>query len=244
MDAYASALSAAWTATLAARSVATRVTDGPGLVTRSASVFARRDGGGVDAVRHGEGDDVGSVGRAEQLLEALGVERRRLRQEREDAAAVVVDHDDRAGRPAGAADAVRAPASCTNAMSPSSTTTGPPRRAIPSAVDSDAVDAVGAAVGVGPRGRAAVPLEVAHRHRRRHHQLGIVGQGRGDGPRDAGFGEPGLLAEHPLDVRLRPRRCGSPGGRPGGAGPVRSRRRRAPRRLGVEARRRRSCRGR
>ena len=42
-----------------------------------------------------------------------------------------------------------------------------------------AVDAVGAPVGEHPHAVAgrAVPLDVAHRHRRRHHQRGAVGQG-------------------------------------------------------------------
>ena len=66
----------------------------------------------------GQGDDVGAVGRAEQLLEALGGQRRRLGQEREDPAAVVVDDDDaQVGAPA-RRSAVSAPASWTNAMSP------------------------------------------------------------------------------------------------------------------------------
>ena len=42
----------------------------------------------------GEGDEIGAVRGAEQLLEALGVELVVLAEEREDAAAVVVDHDD------------------------------------------------------------------------------------------------------------------------------------------------------
>ena len=87
------ALSAAWTTTLAARSVATRVTVGP--VRRGGrELGGRRHGRGVEAVGAGEGDEVGAVRRAEQLLEALRRERRRLRQEREDPAAVVVDDDD------------------------------------------------------------------------------------------------------------------------------------------------------
>ena len=87
-----------------------------------------------------------------------------------------------------------------------------------------AVDAVGAAVGVGPGGGAAEPLEVAHRHRRGDHELGIGGQHRGDRAGDRRLGERRLL-------RRAPARCADSAG---GAGldPVaqpRRRRRRAPR---------------
>ena len=111
-------------------------------------------------------------------------------------------------RPLGAGRAGRC-VSCRKATSPTSATVGSPD------ADRDAdrgrhhaVDAVGAPVGDAPARRAgrAVPLEVAHRHRRRHDQLRAVGQ-RGEQRRGRRAGSVGSR-----DVRRAPRR--SPPGRP------------------------------
>ena len=84
-----------WTSTLAARSVRTTRTWTP-----PASRAARTAGStsstwlGGDAVGRRQRDQVEAVGRAVELLEALGLDGLGLREEREDAAAVVVDDDD------------------------------------------------------------------------------------------------------------------------------------------------------
>ena len=68
------------------------------------------------------------------------------------------------------------------------------------------------------RRRAAVPLEVAHRHRRRDDQLGGGRKAPGDGPRHRRLGERGLLAEHRVDRGLRPLGGVTPASRPRRAG--------------------------
>ena len=78
---------------------------------------------------------IGAVGRAEQLLEPVARQRRRLREEREDPATVVVDDDDAQVGVRAPASAVSAPASWTKAMSPTRATVGAPaaaRRRAPS----------------------------------------------------------------------------------------------------------------
>ncbi len=54
----------------------------------------RRHGGGIDAMGAGQGDDVGAMGSTEEALEPIRRELGRLRQEREDPAAIVVDNND------------------------------------------------------------------------------------------------------------------------------------------------------
>ena len=81
----------------------------------------------------------------------------------------------------------------------------------------DAVDAVGAPVGVGPRRRAAEPLEVADRHRRGDDELGVGREVAGDRPGDGRLAERRLRAEHVVDGRLgqRARRRASDRATPG-----------------------------
>ena len=88
------ALSSAWTRTFSARSVTTRVTDGPGRSMRLAQLGGAGDGDRGNVVGAGERLDVGSVGGTEQLLEPGGGKLGGLGQEREDPAAVVVGDDD------------------------------------------------------------------------------------------------------------------------------------------------------
>ena len=89
------ACNAAWTRTFAARSRgAPGCTDGPRRRQPLDERRRRRDGRRVEPVGGGEGDDIGAVRCPEQLLEALGRQLGRLRQEREDPTAVVVDDDD------------------------------------------------------------------------------------------------------------------------------------------------------
>ena len=132
----------------------------------------RRHRRGIEAVGGGEGHEVGAVRGAEQLLEARRVEGRRLREEREDASAVVVDHDH--------SQVDAAPAQCRERSGivqegdvAQQHHHGPPRQGEAERRRHRAVDPVGPPVGVGPGGGTAVPLEVAHRHRRGDHELGI-----------------------------------------------------------------------
>ena len=71
---------------------------GPGCVRRSRQLARIGDRGGGDSVGVGKAFDVGAVRCAEQGLELIGGERRRLGEEREDATAIVVDdHDPQVG---------------------------------------------------------------------------------------------------------------------------------------------------
>ena len=105
------------------------------------------------------------MGRSEELLEALGRQRRCLRKEREDAAAIVVDDD----------DAQVGPAACQGRQGTAVVEEGDVADdgdgRLPSEGDTEggghhSVDAVGTPVGVGDRPPAAEPFEVANRHRR------------------------------------------------------------------------------
>ena len=78
-----------------------------------------------------------------------------------------------------AGSAVSAPASWTKAMSPTSGDDGPAAEGDAERGRHDAVDAVGAPVGVGPGAGPAEPLEVAHRHRRGDDELGARRAGGG-----------------------------------------------------------------
>ena len=147
----------------------------------------RRHGRGVEAVGPGEGDDVGAVRRAEQLLEPLRRQRRRLREEREDPAAVVVDDDDaQVGAPrrrAPSAPRRRGRRRCRRRGRPSAA----PPSATPSAVDTTPSMPLAPRLAWARGRRAAEPLEVADRHRRRDDELGAGagGDGRRSGRRPA-----------------------------------------------------------
>ena len=95
------------------------------------------------------------------------------------------------GRPA-AAPAPAAPLlSCRKATSPTSSAVGAAGQRHPDRGRHDAVDAVGAAIGEDRDAVACAgePLEVAHRHGRRHHQrCRLAGTAGRDRPGDAGFG--------------------------------------------------------
>ena len=194
--------------------MATRVTDGPRIARRSASAAGRVDRRGVEAVGRGQGDDVGAVRRAEQLLEALAratprpaggtrrCRRRRCRRRRS------ADRQPRSCRAVERAAVVEEGDVADE---------GDGRR--PAEGDAEgggdhAVDAVGAAVGVGDRRRPAEPLEVAHRHRRGDDEAGAVGKLLGDRAGDAGLGQRGFggqeVGDRLLGVGAAPDPVGGP----------------------------------
>ncbi len=173
--------------------------------------------------------------RAEQRLEPLGGEQLGLRQEREDAPAVVVDHDAHevdapAGRRQQAVAVVEEGHVADEQRGRSPAPHGHADRG-----RHDAVDAVGAAVGHDPHltSRGRVALDVADRHRRRHDQRRPGGHGPHDGPGDGRLGVPVRCARHgpelavgrvrrrvghrapavePAGGRRRPRGCAREGG--------------------------------
>ena len=98
-----------------------------------------------------------------------------------------------------AGSAASALLSCTKAMSPTSTTVVRPAERHAERRGHDAVDAVGAPVRRAPAAAAAEPLEVADRHRRRDHQLGVAGQPVGDDAGDGRLGER-VAVEHAASI--------------------------------------------
>ena len=137
----------------------------------------RRDAVGRGAARRGRRR--GACRRAARTRSARA--RGGLRQEREDPAAVVVDHHDRRGRRPGRPSPSR-PLRVVQEGDVADQQRGAGDRRPPSGDADrgghDAVDAVGAPVGEDPHAAAgrAEPLDVADGHRRRHHQRGVVGQ--------------------------------------------------------------------
>ncbi len=149
---------------------------------------------GLESVGRRECHDVDAEGCAEELLEPLLGQGGRLREEREDAATIVVDdHDAQIGvatverRERIAVVDEREVAQeherrATNERTPQRST-------------QHTVDAVGAPVGVGACETSAEPLEVAHRHRRRDDQF-VIGSNRvGEDSCDSRFREPVELSE-------------------------------------------------
>jgi hypothetical protein len=145
----------------------------------------------------------------QQLFEALRRHRRSLRQEREDSPAAVVDHHD------SQVDSARGEAEQTVVVVQEGDVADQQARR-PTRADCraertrhDAVDTVRPAVRQHDEvvGGSRVPLEVAHRHRRRHEQLRTDRKRRSDRARDA------RLAEHRLVVEQRGdhRACGELG---------------------------------
>ena len=174
------ALSAAWTATLAARSVATRVTDGP--ARRSVDELGGRR---RPSRRRGRGRAARATrsvpcGVPNSCSKRSGVEGRRLREEREDAAAVVVDDDDAQVDAAAAQRRERAgvvdEGDVAEQRRRSARRRGRRRAPWRSTPSMPLAPRLAWAAG----GRAAEPLEVAHRHRRGDDELGAVGRCTGD----------------------------------------------------------------
>ena len=115
---------------------ATRVTCGPGVPEPGDR--ARRRASTVAAsspVGPGQGDDVGAVRRAEELFEALAVARRAAWGRNEKIPPPSLSTTTMREVDAPVAQRGQAPLSWTKAMSPTSATTGRPRRAMPRAVD-------------------------------------------------------------------------------------------------------------
>ena len=126
-----------WRATFVARSVRTSTTCTPPAAMESvtAGATSRAAPTSVDgqAVHRGERGEIDAVRRAEHGLEVLG--QVGLREEREDPATVVVDHDERGVEPAVGAPS-RPLLSCSKQRSPSSATVGPSEpAATPKTVD-------------------------------------------------------------------------------------------------------------
>ena len=206
-------LSSAWTATLAARSVATRVTDGPRRSQSVSEVGGRVDRRGVEVVGRGDGDDVGAVRCAEQLLEAVSRQLRRLREEREDPAAVVVDDDDAqvgAATGQGSEGAGVVEEGDVADESDSRHARRGPRRG-------RSTSRRRCRWHHGWRGRPQSgrrTIRVAHRHRRGDDEARSVGEVLGDGTGDAGFRQRRFGVEqagnHLLGrTRPPPANCGS-----------------------------------
>ena len=140
--------------------------------------------------------------RSEELLEARLGELACLGQEREDPAAIVVGDDDaQVGAPC-------LQSGQRSAVVDERDVADDGDRGLAAQCDAecrrdDAIDAIGAAVGVCPRRPATEPFEVAHRHGGRNDELRIRRKVLGDRSGHARLGEGGQLAEHLIDGSLR-----------------------------------------
>ena len=161
----------------------------------------RRDRGGREVVGGGEREHVDAERRAEQLLEPLVLECGGLREEGEDAPAVVVDDDDPEVDVPGrqVQQGIRVVDERQIAEQDDR------RRAVEGAAErrrDDPVDPVGAPVGVR-HGRAPTePLQVTDRHRRRNREHGTVREGGRHGAGDGRLGEFRLAGQRRLDRRV------------------------------------------
>ena len=141
------------------------------------------------------------MGGAEEQLEALARHRGGLGQELEDPAAVVVDdHHGEVDAPGGGAEEPVGVVEERHVADEEHRRGGRAERHTHGRRD-DPVDAVGPPVGEDPdtvAGRA-VPLDVADGHRRRHHEVGPLGQGGQDVTGHAGLGRLGPVGQRPAD---------------------------------------------
>ena len=209
-------LSSSWTATLAARSVRTSTTRTP-----RPGGAARRRGRPTpvvgDAVDRGQRGEIDAVRRAEELLEAVA--RRSAaacgRNEKMPPPSLSTHDDGEVDVAAGRAEQAVACRAGRRRRRSAARSGRPVPRATPTAVDTTPSMPLAPRLATTrtPRAGPAEPLDVADRHRRRHHQRGAVGerrqQPRGRRPaRSARRGRPATASMAVLGPAPRPAATG------------------------------------